>query len=351
MNDATGCFQVLGLPPYADLVMVRRAYARRLRELDPDVDAAGFEQLRLAYEAARAWCDQHADITEADIQPTALPAGTSDAGAPKDDFAEGLVRQLAEDAATQPAAAMDALLAGALATLRMRYVDAPGELEDRLVDRLQDGSIANRPALFDAADIHFHWTEIGRGQRDEPRRQWVERVLAQRETWAGFEERQRRRWMALIERATQGIDQALARAWPEMARLHAAVPDWLALHLPAGTLAAWVAAFDTPPVPAPRQGSRWQRRAWLSRGAWGIPLVACFAAAAVIYGLPGLGSLSMQGVGTQADSPTTCMALHARLDGAAPFRGLPDDEIAQLKRRAHRCAAAGHWSHPAALGH
>ena len=45
---------VLGLKGPADRSEVRRAYARRLKQVSPEDDPKGFEQLRVAYEAALA---------------------------------------------------------------------------------------------------------------------------------------------------------------------------------------------------------------------------------------------------------------------------------------------------------
>ena len=45
----------LELPPHADERAVRRAYAIRVKLIDPALDPAGFARLREAYEAARAW--------------------------------------------------------------------------------------------------------------------------------------------------------------------------------------------------------------------------------------------------------------------------------------------------------
>src|SRR5215471_18001762 len=45
-------WEELGIVPTADAKAIRRAYAGRLRGLDPDQDPAAFQRLRQAFEAA-----------------------------------------------------------------------------------------------------------------------------------------------------------------------------------------------------------------------------------------------------------------------------------------------------------
>ncbi|CUI05246.1 hypothetical protein [Massilia antarctica] len=61
MPHSPPCFSRLGLSEDADARAVRRAYARELKQIDQERDAAGFQCLREAYDMALAWCAQAAE--------------------------------------------------------------------------------------------------------------------------------------------------------------------------------------------------------------------------------------------------------------------------------------------------
>ncbi len=67
----------LALDTSADERAVRRAYAKELKLIDQESDAAGFQLLREAYEAALRWAAQH----ELPLPPTSGPAATPAAAA------------------------------------------------------------------------------------------------------------------------------------------------------------------------------------------------------------------------------------------------------------------------------
>ncbi len=71
----------LRIAPCADPKVIRRAYAARLKKLDPDRDPSGFARLRDAYE----WALSRAGAEER-RSPAAPPASTDEADAAEDDL-------------------------------------------------------------------------------------------------------------------------------------------------------------------------------------------------------------------------------------------------------------------------
>lgn len=64
-------WDVLGIPPGSPVGVVKKAYARLLRQHRPDVDPAGFRRLRDAYELVLAWAENGGPVPNVgDFEPT-----------------------------------------------------------------------------------------------------------------------------------------------------------------------------------------------------------------------------------------------------------------------------------------
>lgn len=374
MTDTPWFLDLLGLPAHADTVAVRRAYAARLRQVDPAAEAGAFQRLRHAYDTALAWCNEHPPIDKAGASDgwvacpeTASTDETAPITPPPDHAAEDALRRLRDALRDTNDDAAASLLGSVLASLRHGYVDAPGQFEELLVDALANANIDRRAALFHAATGAFHWHEVGHLRAGDKHAAWIGRVLAQSEDWATLDTGWRTTWLALIARAQDGIDAYVARRWPDIGRLRARLPDWLTLHLADAQLDAWQAAFaclphDTrdeferraapPSASMPRRGppARASRHLGLPPLAW----TALWFVLMLTYLIAnGISTLRQQGKGEPlpnfseaALSPRECMALYAQFDKPDAFAGMRPDEVVQAKRRAQRCALDGHWRAP-----
>lgn len=256
---------LLQLPLHADERSVRRAYALRLKLIDPATDPAGFAQLREAYEAARAWVADEDHIVDVNVEapppaaePEPEPARVDDASPlpavvainPQEE-AIRLIDWLATRIAYGEASDIRQDLEACTAKLRLQYIDAPGIFEDVLIDRLARGLLRKRAYVFDFAAQHFHWQEIGHLAALGPKGMWIDAVESQRMAWAGLPPLIRANRLSLIERAEASkgaLPSQIVRRWFEVRDDFRRFPAYLGLYLTVPRQQEWASCYDALPA-------------------------------------------------------------------------------------------------------
>lgn len=361
MAETPWFLRTLGLPPYADVSAVRRAYAHALRAINPEAAPDDFARLREAYEAARTWCEQSDDEPRSPDHAQSLPPRTGDevhAEHPSE-TTEADARQAAVllgDAFVAEARKTDAVGAVAalertVASLRTRYVDAPGEFEERLIGLLATGELPHRAALFEAATRLFQWEDIGQTAALGQGGRWIEQVFTQRGVWMQLAESRRKQWLALIARISLPVETRLVRYWPEIEALCRQYPLWIGLHLDAAVRDGWREAFEALPPStkadyrksgatpeAYRPVVKKPRRRFRIPG-YGLWLIA-WLAFQIVKAVVGAYHTSVE------DTPRTCLDLYHQLSRADAYAGLAADEIRELKDRGEWCLRNGYWQEP-----
>jgi hypothetical protein len=158
----------------ADARAIRRAYARELKLIDQESDAAGFQSLREHYEAALQWLAyqewerEHGDDDESDAD-TAAPAPTvslvkPDAQAVPPSPGATVFQRLTEacrqllaqpEGATLPA--WEQAIASHLADQELFAIGARTAFEQAIVEWLGEGWAPGKEKLFAAATDVFDW--------------------------------------------------------------------------------------------------------------------------------------------------------------------------------------------------
>ncbi|MBO9499824.1 MAG: hypothetical protein J7496_15985 [Novosphingobium sp.] len=165
----------LGLDPCHDERAVKRAYAARLKEIDPDTDVEGFSRLRAALSIARADAQRRGAMRETIGHGEAVDVGTG-ASAPSNpesaleaiaspepapDPAKPFVDAIVRNLFPQPGQRSDpAALVGAVTALledpRMEQFDFAGETEEWLASTALRAIPLSDPIVVMLAD-RFKW--------------------------------------------------------------------------------------------------------------------------------------------------------------------------------------------------
>ncbi|MDB5678717.1 hypothetical protein [Sphingomonas bacterium] len=200
MMQAKAAWRSLGIEPTPDKKTIRRAYAAKLKTIDPDRDIDGFLKLRSALAGAEAAADRMADSTIDDAtewadEPSSFempidnpPVGAMDRSAdtasdrdvalaePEDDPRRRVGEALfPEDGSSPDQQRLRDAVAALLADDRMAQIDYAAETEDWLAHVLAHGQPAS-DAVIPAVVEHFGWM----AERDAARQRPAIGYVAQR---------------------------------------------------------------------------------------------------------------------------------------------------------------------------
>jgi hypothetical protein len=289
--------QQLGLDNDADARAIKRTYAARLRQIDQATDIDGFNALHRAYKAAQAWAERRAaqDVTEE--TPSVETSTGKSVGAEgqtftatNDEHAHVVANPREPDSRVQDASqeqpawrdpaeaarsALEALRAdladqqNAIVALGRQYrllgdehLSAPLLFEILVIDHLLRGGIAQRLALFHAAQKQFAWSDVMHLADLKARGAWVMQV--QKESLAVDALRQSLApALELIEMREAGhVDRIHGRAlkcWPDLRSAIQAYPRYFSLCLSQADAAEWEQTYlqvarVAAPLPTPESG-------------------------------------------------------------------------------------------------
>lgn len=264
MSGIVPFLEYLGLDQSAAASDVRRAYARKLKLIDQERDAAGFQRLREAYEAALEWVRHGVIPAEPEARPEvmprvpatmvevapSLPLVSEAAGGDPDVLAsevfDGLMADCMAMMRSQVApelARWEALLAHALGHRSLLNLRARQLFEARMVQVLAAGWGPGHEFLLVAAARVFGWNSDGRRLSEFGRdgallsRALIERamfdaqpeelVLAQREV------------VALLRKAGFPCNAEMSHYLRHAEVLEARFPTWLALVTDVSKISMW----------------------------------------------------------------------------------------------------------------
>lgn len=241
--------QVLGLDVDAETGAVRRAYARRLKQIDPARDPQAFQALREAYEAALNWIQARPQAAIAselpgDLAPMpteARPEAARIGEAVFDEFAS-IVHAFRHERDAQAA------LVDSLADARLMNVDACHVFEWHVARLLLKGWQPGHDGLFAAACKAFDWlTDRQRVASLGPLQATLEAAIREVLVFQDQPARHHREQLDRIERLRDSSLPDVRWLSLELGSLKALerdFPHWLHIVAPVGRLHTWEADFE-----------------------------------------------------------------------------------------------------------
>jgi hypothetical protein len=324
--------ELLALDADADERAVKRAYAARLKQVDPGADPAGFARLREAYEFARAWISQQPPVDDASpVVQASIPAAApvqrvvnEDPHAAATRLAERFIRRVRYGEQADFASELEACAA----ELRRQHIDAPFLFERILLDAMVNARMRRRADVFDTLRAHFGWHEYMHLASLGPAGAWIDAVEQQRqafETLPPLAQKDLRSWLVRYGESSTPIPDDVALAWPRVSEALARFPRYLGLYLAEARVTEWKrrcaeaqsAAADNAEADARRmrayKASRHRRSvsvSWFSRFGLGFLVLWVFHALVSLPGVTNPAASASASAAAPATAPRGHVAPH-----------------------------------------
>lgn len=287
MRDSLPFLLRLGLDVDTDARSIRRAYARELKQIDQEQDAAGFQELREAYDHALqwlAWREQNAAAeAEPEPAPEREPPATPDYGQPRTPVTLGAAPAPAPvqgasppDEAQQLAAAVFGEFRAAMAALLQQYhvqqaplwqqalrhsldderllnITARTYFEVHIAQLLAAGWRPGHEVLLVVACHVFHWGEDRRRlQQLGYAGALIDQAIDQRNIFDRLPESElmiHRAAIALLRKDDAPSDYQLRGDMPYVEKLMAYFPVWMSMIVNLNVVEQWRASYRALPPP------------------------------------------------------------------------------------------------------
>lgn len=265
MEDIPACLRFLALPYDADERSIRRAYARRLKQLDQQTEAAAFQQLREAYEGALQWARNSPTPVEAcpacpdePVAPTVPDSATLAAT-----VLGAALAELLANGPLQPEPVQE-LLRATLTSAAMVELDTRAAFEALVAERLVLGWQPGHEVLFPAAVTVFGWMEEHRLRRFDGMEEVLRRAIGQDVDFhrqGSWDIIGQRRLLTKLRAADLPEQKEMIDLFPSFEYLSLYLPDWLAVMAPHDHILRWREHYTHVLQRAPGSSLRRSRRA------------------------------------------------------------------------------------------
>jgi hypothetical protein len=254
---------VLGLDGTASEHDIKRAYAQRLKASDPETEAEAFAQLRSAYEAAREWSKKGGEGATPHERAMVRTSGKAlsrtevhaEVPATSRVFAAELVDDLSRALGADGDAHVAAELERLTATARQHHIEMAHLFEWTLIERLASSHLPARLAVYEAAFVHFGWSDVQHVQTLGDAGTWIDELELEKRAFLNLEWGVRKSLRDLFIHAGDDpstLHEDVLRDWDRAWRYLQAYPRYLRLYVSEAVIQTWGERFEKEGLDLPR---------------------------------------------------------------------------------------------------